>query len=284
MPEEIPIARTLRIRDCGFDEYWLQDQIYQHPGSLGFGELEPLSKEKSQSSGGRLDLLLKDPEDDSMYEVEVMLGDTDEKHIIRTIEYWDNEKRRWPQRQHFAVLVAESITRRFFNVIQLLGQSVPLIAIQANLIEANGSKVLTFTKILDVYEEPAESTDIDEPTTEDDWRKKAPWTLETSGALLEAVKPVYGQVNLSYKKQFIALRVNQNNYFFLNKRAGNKSRLGFRINPEDMDKATALLDGAGITSVKKTRAMRITTDKQIILTHAETFKAIAQLVREYWEG
>ena len=125
MPEEITIGRTLRIRECGFDEYWLQDQIYKNPN--GLGELESLSKEKSQSSGGRLDLLLIDPEDDSMYEVEVMLGDTDEKHIIRTIEYWDNEKRRWPQRQHFAVLVSESITRRFFNVIQLLGYGVPII-------------------------------------------------------------------------------------------------------------------------------------------------------------
>ena len=44
-----------------------------------------------------LDILLKDPQDDTMFEVEVMLGETDETHIIRTIEYWDNEKRRWPQ-------------------------------------------------------------------------------------------------------------------------------------------------------------------------------------------
>jgi len=43
-----------------------------------------------------------------MYEVEVMLGETDPSHIIRSIEYWDNEKRKYPQRQHFAVLIAES--------------------------------------------------------------------------------------------------------------------------------------------------------------------------------
>ena len=33
-------------------------------------------------------MLLKDPEDDSMFEVELKLGATDETHIIRTIEYW----------------------------------------------------------------------------------------------------------------------------------------------------------------------------------------------------
>jgi hypothetical protein len=119
MDRSIPVGKSQSIRSCGLDEYWLQDQIVENPSCLELGELEVVYRERTQSSGGRLDILLKNPEDDSMYEVEVMLGETDEKHIIHTIEYWDNEKRKWPQRQHFAVLVAESITRRFYNVIQL---------------------------------------------------------------------------------------------------------------------------------------------------------------------
>jgi hypothetical protein len=125
MPDEIEIAQLLSIREAWLDEYWLQDQIVENPACLGLGELETIAKERQQSSGGRLDILLKNPEDDSMYEVEVMLGETDETHIIRTIEYWDNEKRKWPQRQHVAVLVAEHINRRFFNVIHLLSHSIP---------------------------------------------------------------------------------------------------------------------------------------------------------------
>jgi len=82
---EIPIATPISIREAKLDEYWLQDQIYENPTCLGLGDLESVSKEKLQSSGGRLDILLKNPEDDSMYEVEVMLGETDESHIIRTI-------------------------------------------------------------------------------------------------------------------------------------------------------------------------------------------------------
>src|SRR6266853_1129666 len=69
-------------------------------------------------------------------------------------EYWLLERRRWPQRQHFAVLVAENITRRFFNVIQLFSLSIPIIAIQANIIEADARRMLHFAKILDAYEEP----------------------------------------------------------------------------------------------------------------------------------
>jgi len=142
----------MSIREAGFDEIWLQTQIYDNPSCLGLGELEAINRERRQSSGGRLDILLKNPEDDAMYEVEVMLGDTDETHIVRTIEYWDNEKRRWPQRQHYAVLVAEHINRRFFNVIHLLSNAVPIIAIQASLVESNGTKSLFFTTVLNTYE------------------------------------------------------------------------------------------------------------------------------------
>ena len=142
MPREVQLAQQLVIREAGYDEPWLQDQIYENPACLGLGELETIARERQQLSGGRLDLLLKDPEDDAMYEVELMLGETDETHIIRTIEYWDNEKRRWPQRQHFAVLVAEHINRCFFNVIHLLSHSIPIIAIQASLLETDGKRSL----------------------------------------------------------------------------------------------------------------------------------------------
>jgi hypothetical protein len=117
MTDRITISKTVSIRDCGFKENWLSDQIEKDPSILGLGDLEVVRREKTQSSGGRLDFLLQNPDDDSMYEVEVMLGETDESHIIRSIEYWDLERRRWPKRSHTAVLVAEHMNRRFFNVI-----------------------------------------------------------------------------------------------------------------------------------------------------------------------
>ncbi len=68
-----------------------------------------VQREKIQYSGGRLDLLLSDG-DSTRFEVEVMLGPTDPSHIIRCIEYWDIERRRYPAYDHIAVLVAEEIT------------------------------------------------------------------------------------------------------------------------------------------------------------------------------
>ena len=86
-----------------------------------------------QPRAGRLDLLLQDPDTQRRYEVEVQLGSTDESHIIRTIEYWDIEKKRYPQYDHCAVLVAEDITSRFLNVVSLFNGTMPLIAIEERL-------------------------------------------------------------------------------------------------------------------------------------------------------
>ena len=281
--ETIPIANTLTIRECGYDEYWLQDQIYNNPNSLGLGELDAIDKERRQSSGGRLDILLKYPEDDSMYEVEVMLGETDESHIIRTIEYWDNEKRKWPQRQHYAVLVAESITRRFFNVIQLLSYSIPIIAIQANIIEVAGQKSLNFVKVLDTFEEIDDGTSIsNEIYDEKYWQNKADWVIETANLLQEELSEVVGETTLNYTKHYIAITSHNNNYFWLHKRSAGKVLMGFRVPAQIMDEAKELLDEHSISYVHKRKSLRITTDKNAIKNNKELFVKIAQMASEYW--
>src|SRR5215831_15010833 len=102
-------AQKVKLNDY-FDEVWLQRQIEEDPTILGLGELVVLRRERRQSSGGRLDFLLHDPDTETLYELEIMLGATDESHIIRTIEYWDLESRKNPSKEHRAVIVAERIT------------------------------------------------------------------------------------------------------------------------------------------------------------------------------
>ena len=284
MTEEISIAHSMSIREAGFDEYWLQDQIWANPAALGLGDLDTLNKERHQNSGGRLDILLKDPQDDSMYEVEVMLGETDETHIVRTIEYWDNEKRRWPKRQHYAVLVAEQITRRFFNVIHILSHSVPIIAIQASLIESNGKRSLFFTKVLDTFEEVDDGTSVEEVKVNPDfWDKKARWTVDTAKKLLEVVTPALETPQLSYLKGYIAVTVGRNNYFWLHKRGGNKSLIGFRIAPHLADDAQQILDDAKISFTRKPKKILITVDASAIEANADSFTKIAGLVKRTWD-
>ena len=100
----IPLKRVDLKAHPQLNEAWLQDQIAEDPSILGLGELELKDRERRQQSGGRLDLLLQNEE--QRFEVELQLGATDETHIIRTIEYWDVERKRYPQYDHVAVIVA----------------------------------------------------------------------------------------------------------------------------------------------------------------------------------
>jgi hypothetical protein len=290
MNQAIPVARTLRIRDCGFDEFWLRDQIVANPSSLGVcvgvEDLEVLVVERKQSSGGRLDLLLRDPEDDSMYEVELMLGETDESHIIRTIEYWDNEHRRWPEREHRAVLVAESFARRFFNVIQLLSQSIPLIAIQVNLVEAEGHRVLHFSKLLDVYEEPEPPPVSPEPPVDEAyWRQTSPWTLDIARDFLDVAKPELPDATLKFVRSHVAIRAGKSNYnyFRVQMRASDKSTLVVPFSSNTLARAVSALREAGLSYTKVGHHLRVIVTREAVAAHAQTFRKIAALVRELWE-
>src|SRR6266508_4877412 len=128
------------------DENWVKGLIREDPTILGLGDVIVKEMERRQPQGGRLDILLQaaDPEEKRRYEAEVMLGAVDESHIIRTIEYWDVERKRYPQYDHCAVIIAEEITARFLNVITLFNGTIPLIAIQMNALRFGGQLALVF--------------------------------------------------------------------------------------------------------------------------------------------
>jgi hypothetical protein len=163
------------LRSLGCDERWLQDRITEDPSILGFDNVTVVERERQMIGGGRLDLLLADAEAKVRYEVELMLGELDESHIIRTIEYWDIERRRYPSLTHYAVIVAEDITSRFLNVISLLNKSVPLIAVQMSALDLGGKVGLTFARVLDLaetFEEEEEEDGAKQQVTREDWEQE----------------------------------------------------------------------------------------------------------------
>src|SRR5262245_50042082 len=131
------------------NERWVQERIANDPSILNLGDVILKDKERIQSGAGRLDLLFQEADANRRYEVEIQLGKTDESHIIRTIEYWDIERKRYPQYDHTAVIVAEDITSRFLNVISLFNGTIPLMAIQMNAVRVGDAVSLMFTTVLD---------------------------------------------------------------------------------------------------------------------------------------
>ena len=194
-------------------EKWVQDQIADTPSILGLGDLTLRDKERIQPNAGRLDLLLQDPETLKRYEVEIQLGATDETHIIRTIEYWDIERKRYPQYEHAAVIVAEDITSRFLNVIQLFNGAVPLIALKVTAYKVGAEYALTFVKVIDemVYGLVDGDEPVAEPTDKAYWETKrgTKTTLALTDELMQIVKEVEPKAELKYNKYYIGLSVDK---------------------------------------------------------------------------
>ena len=183
----------------------IQDFIYNNSSVLGLGDLSPIQREKIQPSGGRLDLLLAD-DSGTRYEVEIQLGTTDPSHIIRTIEYWDSEKKRYPQYDHCAVIIAEEITGRFMNVISLFNGTIPLIALQMSAYKQGENISLAFTKVLDRV---TYATDEDEQLVVTDrnyWENKSTKNmLKNVDAIFENMRDLTQGYELKYNKFYIGM-------------------------------------------------------------------------------
>jgi predicted transport protein len=157
---------------------------------------------------GRLDLLLQDIETLRRYEVELQLGETDESHIVRAIEYWDIERKRYPQYDHCAVLIAEDITSRFLNVISLFHGSIPLVAIKMQALRIAGHICLLFTTVLD--EMPRGLVDDDEHVRQSVdrgyWEERfSRDVLQVVDALVPLINKFRPEAKLNYNKEYIGI-------------------------------------------------------------------------------
>lgn len=198
--EKISLKNSQNVK-----EDLIQDFIYNNSSVLGLGELSPIQREKIQPSGGRLDLLLAD-DNGTRYEVEIQLGATDPSHIIRTIEYWDSEKKRYPQYDHCAVIIAEEITGRFMNVISLFNGTIPLIALQMSAYKQGENISLAFTKVLDRI---TYATDEDEQfvvTDRNYWESKSTKKmLKNVDLIFESMQDLTQGYELKYNKFYIGM-------------------------------------------------------------------------------
>lgn len=186
----------------------VQDIIADDPTILGIGDVVLKDIERIQPKAGRLDLLLQDIESNTRYEVEIQLGRTDETHIIRTIEYWDIERKRYPQYDHIGVIIAEDITSRFLNVINLFNGNIPVMAIQMTGFQLEEGFTLTFNTILEpvqlgLVDDDEEVKDI---TDRNYWENKGTKeTVSLADNLLEYIKTFDDSYELKYNKFYIGL-------------------------------------------------------------------------------
>jgi len=229
-----------------YNEKWVQNIIADDPSILGLGDLELKDSERTQLTGGRLDLLLRDPETYRRYEVEIQLGKVDESHIIRTIEYWDYERRKFPQYDHCAVIIAENITSRFLNVISLFNGNIPIIAIQMKAVKIGDKMSLIFTKVLDELVYGIEEDDIQEIVDRNYWNKKADTKyLELMDNILQEISSKYPGFVANYNKHYIGLSIEgiSKNFIYFKPK---KSSLLLVAKHEADDELSKLLDESNL--------------------------------------
>jgi hypothetical protein len=258
--------KPVKLRDVEKDERWLQAKISEDPSILGLGDLVMLQRERTQSSGGRVDFLMYEPEEQTRYEIEVMLGTLDESHIIRTIEYWDIERRRYPNFEHRAVIVAEDITNRFFNIISILNRSVPIIALQLNAFVMENKLVLNFVKILDLaQEEDPNEEEVSEQTDRKYWENRAnKQSLKVMDLIIAELSQASNKMRITYNKSHIALGSIGKNFAWFHPRKGTRLHIQLLTGPDNREPIVSELEEIGIESSvrgKKSITLVLTEDE-----------------------
>ena len=240
--EIIPLNKSGMLRESEIEEI-----IKQDPSILNLGDLRVIQYQKRQPTGGILDLLLENEDSGVIYVVELQRGKTDPSHIIRTIEYWDNEKKRYPKNNYVAVLIAEEITSRFFNVISIFNRFIPIIAINLTAVKHNNEYGLIFTKVLDnsnfIPEE--ENLDVSNTTTEYETKWKEMGTYNLVLKLFKVIQSFEKEIKLTYLKYYIGLKKNDkpmNFVSFVPRKNNLQLEIRLDFNTEKEDELNSFLD------------------------------------------
>ena len=266
-----------------FNEAWVQQRIAEDPSILGLGDLILKDKERFQPRAGRLDLLLQHPDSSQRYEVEVQLGSTNESHIIRTLEYWDVERKRFPQYDHTAVIVAEDITSRFLNVIGLFNGFIPLIAVQMNAMQYGDQITLVCTTVLDQMTLGLEEEDEEKEVVDRSyWEKRGTKaTVGLADTLLEYIHSFAPGIDLKYNKFYIGLAQEgrPNNFALFRPR---KSGIRVEIKVKKSEELQNQIEEKDLDLMDYTKwgRYRIRLSKSDVTDHSEF---ITQLLKQSWE-
>jgi hypothetical protein len=261
------------------DEKWVHDVIASDPSLLHLGDVVVKDRERIHPGAGRLDMLLQDADGHGRYEVEIQLGATDPSHIIRTLEYWDTERKRFPQYDHTAVIVAEDITSRFLNVIGLFNGAIPVMAIQMSAVAIDGGAALLFTKVLDTLQLGFvdDDEDVNEPADRVYWENRGSIkTVKLADQVLELCQDFASEVQLNFNRHYIGFYVDGKVCNFAVSRP-RKSHIQISVKLPQSEEIDNELDQQDLDLLdydKRSKAYSIRLNSSAISKHGELLKGL----------
>ena len=271
-----------------YNERWLKERILENPSLLGLGDVDVRDSERPQRSAGRLDLLLFDPETNTRYEVELQLGPTDESHLVRTLEYWDIERKRYPQYEHIAVIVAEDVTSRFLNVIGLFNQAIPLIAIQIRAVQVDGTLTLVATQVLGLMSLGTVEEDEGETVDRGFWERKASLeSLQVCDDIVAMINTTKPNIQAKYNKHYIGLTGRQGvqNFVQMRPRKAGFVIVEFKIPfNEEMDSVIEESSLDKLPYEKQWRQFRVRIRKSDLDESGQVIKQLIESAHDHFGG
>ena len=146
-----------------------------------------------------------------------------------------------------AVIVAEEITSRFFNVISLFNGFIPVVAIQMTVLRLDDNRVsLVFTKVLDLLVLGTDEEERVELADAGYWEgRSTPGMMKLTRHLHRMIQEQDEGVTLKYNKQYIGLVKNDapNNYIIMKPR---KKKVSFQPRIPRSDEITEIIDESGL--------------------------------------
>ncbi len=126
-PRQLGPGSPARPRGGANTEQSLVERINEDPTVLALGDLD---LKRASWRSRQISLLLESHAESVLFVVELQLGPTDDRHVIRVVERWLAERKRQTTSRCSAVLVAEEIAPRYMNILELISRAVPLMVLE----------------------------------------------------------------------------------------------------------------------------------------------------------
>ena len=97
------------------------------------------------------------------------------------------------------------------------------------------------------------------------------------------MEDLFDAPTIRYVKNYVALNILGNNYFWFHKRSAKKSLFGFRIANEHAEAVSHLLDEHNIIFVQKRDRFKITCDADFVAQNEDVLRQIAEFVKKTWQ-
>jgi hypothetical protein len=125
--------------------------------------------------------------------------------------------------------------------------AVPMIGIQANIVQVGEVRGLNFTKVIDSYEEPEEEETPQQAYDEKHWVTNYPVALECARWYKALLERLYGAVPTKYFESYISLSVGGTARVWVTKRKGDRAFIEVKHGEDNFQEAVDYLNQEGVS-------------------------------------